>query len=245
MRNFKLVVEYDGTDFFGWQKQKGKRTVQGELERAAAETLGVPVVVHGAGRTDAGVHAWGQVCHFQAQTRLDPTRLGKAISSRLPPDIRIRAAQEVPLDFHARFSATGRSYGYYVRTEPTALWRRYFHVVNFEPDLEAMRQAAGFLIGEKDFASFTPASSTTGTTLCKLRRLEIRRTGVVVAFFIEADHFLHRMVRIMVGTLLEVGRGRYGPERLEQILGKRDRSLAGPTLPPQGLFLIEVHYGRG
>lgn len=242
MRNFKLVVEYDGTDFHGWQRQPGLRTVQGLMEDALESMFGERTVVQGAGRTDAGVHAVGQVCNFAAETPWTVREVGGALASRLPEDVRVRRADEAPADFHARFSATGRRYVYYLRTEPTAIWRRFAHVVPHALDIERMRAAAEPLLGEKDFASFTPARFD-APTVCDLRELDIRQRDEVIAVTLRADHFLHHMVRVVVGTLVEVGRGRMGPEQMTAVLCKKDRMAAGPTLPPNGLFLMEVEYG--
>ena len=153
MPNFKLRIEYDGTDFHGWQKQPGLRTVQGLIEDALESIVQERVPIFGAGRTDAGVHALGQVCSFVADTPRTPTQLGGGLSSRLPEDIQVREVQEVDPKFHARFSATGRRYIYNLRTEPSAIWRRYAHVVTYPLDLEAMQQAADRLVGRKDFTS--------------------------------------------------------------------------------------------
>ncbi|NIM20336.1 MAG: tRNA pseudouridine(38-40) synthase TruA [Candidatus Latescibacteria bacterium] len=243
MKNLKCILEYDGTDFHGWQKQQGQRTVQGVMEEAIEKIHGEKVQVHGAGRTDAGVHAWGQVCSFTIDTRLSVKRIARAVSSKLPGDVRIRSAEEVPLDFHARFSALSRRYIYYLRTEPTAIWRRFFYVVRYSLDAAAMKKAARYLLGERDFASFTTAqASKDGTTQCLLTELDVQQTGAVISFTAEADHFLHNMVRIIVGTLLEVGRGKILPEQLKEIACKKDRNAAGPTVPPNGLFLLEVEY---
>ena len=242
MKNIKFIVEYDGTDFHGWQRQQGLRTVQGEIERAIERFHGRTVTIQGAGRTDAGVHAWGQVCNFNIETDLPVERIKKAVASNLPPDIVLRLAEEAPADFNARFSAVGRSYIYYIRSEPTALWRRFFHVVHFSVDPAAMREAARFLLGDHDFASFTPVKSQDRPTRCRLSGLDIHQQDGISSFTLEADHFLHHMVRVMVGTLLEVGRGNIPPERIEEILSIKSREAAGPTLPPNGLFLLQVKY---
>jgi tRNA pseudouridine38-40 synthase len=244
MRNFKLLVEYDGTDFHGWQKQPGLRTVQGVIEDAVATIIREPAAVHGAGRTDAGVHATGQVCSFVAETPRAPREIGGALASLLPEDIRVHRVDEADLDFHARFSATGRRYVYYLRTEPTAIWRRFAHVVTVPVDIDAMRAAAAHLIGEKDFASFTPVQSTDVPTVCCLREIAIDRRDDVITVTCRADHFLHHMVRVIVGTLIEVGRGKLSAERVDAIVCKKDRTVAGPTVPPNGLFLAEVEYVR-
>ena len=244
MRNFKMLLEYDGTDFHGWQKQPGLRTVQGVMEDAVAAILDKTVQVNGAGRTDAGVHALGQASNFVAETEMTPEQMGKALASKLPEDIQVYAVEEVDLKFHARFSAVSRRYAYYLRTEPTAIWRRFAHVVPFALNLEPMKAAARYLVGEHDFASFTPSRSTSVPTYCKVLKANVRQDDEIISVTVEADHFLHHMVRVVVGTLIEVGRGKYPPEHVDQILCRKDRTAAGPTIPPNGLFLIHVRYDQ-
>jgi tRNA pseudouridine38-40 synthase len=238
----KLLLEYDGTDFFGWQRQPDLRTIQGTIEKALGEIFQQSLDIAGAGRTDAGVHAWGQVCSFKVETSLTADRIGRAVAAKMPEDIRIRAAEEVGEDFHARFSAQRRRYIYYVRTEPSAIWRRFFHVTPYALDVDRMKEAARGLLGEHDFASFTPAKSKDEPTSCLLSELNVRKDGPIIFFTLEADHFLHHMVRVVVGTLIEVGRGKIPPEHIEAVLVKKDRTAAGPTLPAKGLFLLEVEY---
>lgn len=242
MRNFKLILEYDGTDFHGWQKQPGLRTVQGVLEEAVTEIFGRGVQVNGAGRTDAGVHALGQVSNLVVDTTMTPEQIGKAIASKLPEDVQVYHVEEVDLKFHARFSARSRRYAYYLRTEPTAIWRRFAYVVNYPVDLERMKSAAELLVGEQDFASFTPTRSAGVPTHCHIFKANVRQDDEIISVTLEADHFLHNMVRVVVGTLIEVGRGRIPPEQIRRILSTRDRTTAGPTVPPNGLFLIHVSY---
>ncbi len=244
MRNFKIGIEYDGTDFHGWQRQPGLRTVQGLIEDAAATIFQQPVTVNGAGRTDAGVHATGQVGSVAVETLRMPGEIGKGLTSLLPEDIRVHRVEEVDGGFHARFSATGRKYIYYLRTEPTAIWRRFAHVVTCRLDIEPMRAAAGYLVGERDFTSFTPTRSNDVPTSCDVREIGIHQRDDVMAITVRADHFLHNMVRVIVGTLIEVGRGKTPPEHLEAILCKKDRTAAGPTVPPHGLFLADVEYDK-
>jgi len=242
MRNFRLRIEYDGTDFHGWQKQPGLRTVQGLVEDAVATIFHQRVSVNGAGRTDAGVHAIGQVCNFIVDTHYTAERAGRALAGFLPEDIQIRKADEVAPDFHARFDALNRRYAYYLRTEPTAIGRRFAHVVTYPLDIDAMRSAAGYLIGEKDFTSFTPTRSSDVPTVCDVKEVTVEQKEDVISIGVYADHFLHHMVRVIVGTLIEVGRGRIAPEHMEEILCKKDRTAAGPTIPPNGLFLVDVEY---
>ncbi len=242
VKNVKLLLEYDGTEFFGWQKQQELRTVQGVIEHALGGIFHSPLQVFGAGRTDAGVHAWGQVCNFKVDSPLAADRIGRAVGSKLPEDVRVRAAEEADENFHARFNALRRRYIYYVRTQPTAIWRRYFHVTSYSLDVGRMKEAARSLLGEHDFASFTPTKSKDDASHCLLSELNVQQDGPIISFTLEADHFLHHMVRVIVGTLIEVGRGKIPPEQIEEILGKKDRSAAGPTLPAKGLFLLEVEY---
>ena len=242
MRNFRLLVEYDGTDFHGWQKQPELRTVQGSLEHAVKEIFGKSVPVNGAGRTDAGVHATGQVANFVVDTKMTPEQVGKALAQKLPEDIQVYKVDEADMNFHARFSAKGRRYAYYLRTEPTAIWRRFAYVVTSPLDLDAMRDALSRMIGERDFTSFTPTRSNDVPTQCNLLKAELAREDDFITIEVEADHFLHHMVRVLVGTLLEIGRGRMAPEQIDEILVKKDRGAAGPTIPPNGLFLVRVHY---
>jgi tRNA pseudouridine38-40 synthase len=242
VKNVKLVLEYDGTDFFGWQKQQDLRTVQGEIESALSEIFQHPVKIIGSGRTDAGVHAWGQVCNFKVDSNLEAVRIGRALASKLPADIRVRAAEYVHEDYHARYSALRRRYRYYVRTEPTAIWRRFFYVTSYPLDADRMKESARCLLGNNDFASFTPTKSKDVDSHCLLTELDVRQNGPIISFTLEANRFLHHMVRVIVGTLLEVGRGKIPPEQIEVIMGKKDRNEAGPTLPANGLFLLEVEY---
>ncbi len=244
MRNFKLRIEYDGTDFHGWQKQPHLRTVQGVLEDAVATIFRGRVPVNGAGRTDAGVHAIGQVCNFVIDTDRTAEQVGRAIAGVLPEDVKVRRADEVGIDFHARFDAVGRRYVYYLRTEPTAIGRRFAHVVTYSLDVGAMRAAAGFLVGEKDFTSFTPTRSSDVPTTCDVKEIAVEQKDELISIMIRADHFLHHMVRVIAGTLIEVGRGRIPPEHIETILCKKDRAAAGPTIPPNGLFLVDVEYRK-
>jgi tRNA pseudouridine38-40 synthase len=242
VKNIKFILEYDGTDFHGWQRQQDLRTVQGVIENALVELFNQPIQIFAAGRTDAGVHAWGQVCNFKVDTDLAADRIGKAVTSKLPDDVRVRLSEEAEEEFHARFSALRRRYRYYIRTNPTAIWRRFFHVTTYSLDVELMKKAARNLLGENDFASFTPSKSKDDANHCLLSELDVQQSGPIISFTLEADHFLHHMVRVIVGTLIEVGRGKIPPEQIEVIMGKKDRNEAGPTLPANGLFLLEVEY---
>ncbi len=243
-KKFKIMIEYDGTDYCGWQKQPNARTVQGIIEKALSNITGKYSPVHGAGRTDAGVHASAQTAHFECRTRLGAVDIMAALAGNLPPDIAVTKCNEAPAGFHARFSALSRRYVYYTKIRPTALWRRYFHVLHFEPDLQAMRTAAREMIGRRDFKSFAASGKAGLSTICDMTGLDIIREGSVIYFQIESDRFLRKMVRTIVGTLLEIGKDKYPPELIEDILNKRNREAAGPALPPNGLFLTGVTYKK-
>jgi tRNA pseudouridine38-40 synthase len=243
MRNFKLTIEYDGSEFHGWQVQPDLRTVQGELGRALHELCGKSVKIIGAGRTDAGVHATGQVANVKFETRLEASALARALNASLPHDILIRKAEEVRLSFNARFDAQSRTYHYIFSSRPTALWRRYFYYYPGTLDVSAMRRALRLLIGERDFGSFCSRDDTCKTKICRVINADIVESPPLLTFRITADHFLHTMVRSLAGTLLDVGLGK--PRDMERIIGERDRAAAGRTLPPHGLYLVNVGYGAG
>lgn len=241
---YRAVVEYDGTDFCGFQFQPELRTVAGALETALSQLFDQPVKVSAAGRTDSGVHAAGQVISFPAHADFPIEKLVLALNAGLPDDVSVRAAARVPDGFSARFSALERNYTYVVwnRPEPSALARRWSHFEYRSLDLAAMRRAAAVLQGEHDFASFCGVPPSSGGTVRTLRALEIERDGALVRLHFRADGFLHRMVRIVTGTLLEIGGGRRAEAELPELLAARDRRLAGATVPPQGLFLVGVRY---
>lgn len=246
MRNIRCVVEYDGTDFFGFQRQPGRETIQGCLERAVATLTGEQVTVHGAGRTDAGVHAEGQVVNFFTTSRIPIERWPYALNSCLPGAIVVKAADHVSADFHARKSAVAKTYRYTIWNAPfpSALWGRFSYHVALPLDVAAMREAAALLVGRHDFAAFQAAGSTpVRSTVRHLQRLEIVRDGPRIDVVAKADGFLYHMVRNIVGTLLLVGGGRRTPEWVGEVLTSRRRELAGPTAPAHGLCLLLVEYG--
>jgi tRNA pseudouridine38-40 synthase len=245
MRAFKATVEYDGTDFAGFQWQHGERTVQGELERAIGMRSGACSRITGAGRTDAGVHALGQVVSFQADTPVPLERMALALNAVLDGDVKVRQVEEVDPAFSARFSASSRQYAYLIvnRRTPSALWRRYSAFCPDLLDVEAMSAAAASLVGERDFAAFTNQRVEGETTMRCVMRCTVSRLHGFVLVRIEANAFLRGMVRTTVGTLLEVGTGRRKPESVQEILSTGDRRLAGPSAPPQGLCLVRVRYG--
>lgn len=247
MRTYRFTLEYDGTDFEGWQRQpEGHRTVQAALEEALARVTGAPVAVTGAGRTDAGVHAAGQAASARLATRLEPDALRRALNAWLPGDVAVLELVPAPDGFDARRDARGKLYRYAIWNGPTAspLRRRRSHHRASPLDVAAMQRAAGALVGTHDFASFQAAGSSVRTTRRSLHRLEVRgRPGQGIDVEVEGDGFLRHMVRNLVGTLLEVGSGRRSPEDLPRVLAARQRSAAGPTAPPQGLTLVRVDFG--
>lgn len=246
-RTLKLTLQYDGTDYVGWQRQASGTSVQGLLEDALAPIDGGPVTVHGAGRTDAGVHALGQVCSFSLTASLEPARLTRALNAVLPPDIRVTGAEVAPDGFHARFSATGKIYDYRFVAGPVVspFARRYvWHVVQ-RLDLPAMRAAAAMLVGEHDFAAFQAARSKVHTSVRTIRRIDWSGAGTSedpLVMQVEGNGFLRHMVRNIAGTLVEIGTGRRAAEAMAEILHARSRSEAGPTAPASGLFLRQVLY---
>ncbi len=244
MRRIRLTVEYDGTDFAGWQRQPNGPSIQAAIEDALAQMTQQSVVVHGAGRTDAGVHALGQVLHFDTDGRIPLVGFRRGLNQLLPRSIAIVAAAEAAPDFDARRSARGKLYRYSIwnaDSRSARLARFTWHLPR-SLDVARMRRAAQTLIGRHDFAAFRAADCERKTTVRTLRRLDVVRTGDLVEIDVEADAFLKNMVRILAGTLAEAGLGRLSPEDVGRTLAARDRKLAGPTAPPWGLTLVRVHY---
>ena len=236
-------MAYDGTAYAGFQVQPNAPTVQGELERVLAVICAEPVRFTGAGRTDAGVHASGQVIDLRTTSGLGAAELERGVNALLPEDIAISDLEPAADHFHARFSATGRTYEYRIRNAPVRdpLWVRREHWHPGELDVAAMRAAAAHLVGRHDFAAFAAGESGERT----VRRAEWISEGSVLRFEIESDAFLRGMVRGIVGTLLWVGRGKLTVERFAEVLAAKDRALAGPSAPAKGLCLVAVRYGGG
>lgn len=249
MRHFKLTIAYDGTDFHGWQMQSGKPTIQGEVVGVLRRITQENVQVHGAGRTDAGVHALGQVASFRTQSALSATEFQRALNALLPPTIRIVGAEEVGPDFHARWSAIGKIYRYRLyrgKVVPPPLWHFVLHY-SFPLDEDAMRIAASRFVGPHDFAAFAASTGSEDddrerSTTREIYSSDISRSedGEELIYTVRGRSFLRYMVRKMVGTLLEVGRGRMVPDDILRLYQSRDRSKSGPTVPPQGLCMVEV-----
>jgi tRNA pseudouridine38-40 synthase len=242
MRNIKLVLEYDGTRFFGWQAQPNARTVQVELERSLALLTRESIRVLCAGRTDTGVHAYGQVVNFFITTNLPLKAFVNGTNALLPPDIRVLSAQEAPPEFHARFSAKSRSYRYVIRDHPSALQRLYSWYVSQPLDIEAMQQASNLILGEHDFKSFCHAEPDNPHFLCFVLQAVWKNVNDLLYFDIRANRFLHHMVRVLVATFVEIGKGRMNLVEFQAVCEAHDRGKAGPTAPAHGLFLMHVDY---
>lgn len=242
MKNYRLVVGYDGTNFRGWQRQPDGRTVQGVIEEALRKITGKRTVVHGAGRTDAGVHALGQTASFRGGYKLSDEVLLRALNAVLPSDVRIFSLAEAPADFHARRSARSKLYRYRIvnAPQPSPLDRSFVLHWPYPLRLGKMRQAAKLFARTADFTAFS--SNRDRSPVRTVTRSELRKSGDEIIYTIEAAGFLRYMVRTIVGTLLEVGRGRIEPEEVEEIFRRKDRSLAGPTAAAKGLTLIRVDY---
>ena len=247
IRTFKLTLEYDGTDFNGWQVQaNAPRTVQGAIEAVLSKIFDRPrVPVIGSGRTDSGVHARGQVAHFRVKTPMPPDEILRALNHHLPRDIVVVGAQEVDSSFHAQLSAVSKVYSYTIlnRRYPSALERNRCCFFPRPLQMKLLRQEAALFVGRKDFRSFANVDpSRTGGTVRTITRLEIRKSGDFIRITLESDGFLYKMVRNIVGTLLEVGSGRFPPGSVTTMLLARDRRAAGVAALPQGLCLEEVKY---
>lgn len=244
MRNILLDLSYLGTYFFGFQKQKNALTVQGLLEKTLEDITGEKVKVVGSGRTDRGVHALSQICNFHTNSRLTPQEFEKALNSLLPPQIRVNRALEVDENFHSRICAKGKIYCYFVWTDrilPPFLLNFAFHFP-FSLDSERMRASLHEIKGKHDFSSFAKAGSFKGNPLREIKRAELVEDPPLLCFLFEGSGFLQHMVRAIVGTILEVGRGKFHPGKISEILKSKDRRFAGPTVPPEGLFLVKVLY---
>jgi tRNA pseudouridine38-40 synthase len=251
MRYFKLTIAYDGTDFHGWQMQSSKPTIQGELVGVLRQLTRENVVLQATGRTDAGVHALGQVCSFRTQSSLSSGDFHRALNALLPPSIRIVKAEEVGPNFSARFSARGKIYRYRMyrgRVVPPMLWR-YVLYYPFPLDEDAMRAAAARFVGVHDFTSFAASTGSEEDDKERVMEREIYSTELVrspdneeLVFTVHGRSFLRYMVRKMVGTLLDVGRGKLKPEDIDRLYELRDRSKSGPTVPAHGLWMVSANH---
>lgn len=244
MKRIKLVVAYDGTAYSGWQLQPGVRTIEGELNRCLSSLFHEEIQVIGASRTDAGVHALCNVAVFDTEARIPGEKVCYALNQRLPEDIRIRESCEVASDFHPRHCDSKKTYEYRILNAPFAIPTRrlYTHFTYVPLDVELMKKGAAYLAGEHDFKSFCAVAAVVETTVRTITDIQIEKAGDEISIRVCGTGFLYNMVRIIAGTLMEIGRGSYPPERMGEILAARDRRAAGPTAPACGLTLIKYEF---
>lgn len=243
-KRVRLTVAYDGTRYHGWQLQNNGITIESELNRCLTELLGEEIQVIGASRTDAGVHALGNIAVFDTHGRIPAEKISYALNRRLPEDIRIQKSEEVPADWHPRRAAGRKTYEYRIcRGAHPLPTRRLYTLFSYRPiDVGRMAAAAAYLVGEHDFKSFCQAGAQSQSTVRTLYSAEVFEEGPEIVIRVCGNGFLYNMVRIIAGTLLEAGYGRLEPEAVAGILAARDRSAAGPTVPPQGLILVGYEY---
>jgi len=251
MRNIKIEIEYDGTNYKGWQIQQRRssgvgteKTIQGAIERVLSGILQEEIRIIGAGRTDSGVHALGQVANFKTKSKMPMAVMQRALNALLPKDIVIVDIEEAKADFNSRFDARSKTYRYEImnRNYSTAFDRLYQYHIPYKLDVKLMAKEARFLIGRRDFKSFQAADKRERMSVRNIRRLSVRKDGPVIIIDIEANGFLYNMVRNIVGTLLEIGRGKLPAGSMRKILRAKDRTKAGPTAPAKGLCLLRVRY---
>lgn len=244
MKRIKLDVAYEGSAYFGWQLQPGQPTIEAALNKALSELLGEDIAVIGASRTDSGVHALGNVAVFDTESQIPGEKICYALNQRLPEDIRIQSSLEIPLSFHPRKTISRKTYGYRILNRKIAIptERLYSTHVYYALDVSLMSRACTYLIGEHDFKSFCSVKTQVTDTVRTIHSLSVKKDSDVITIVITGSGFLYNMVRIIAGTLIEIGRGAYPPERMHEILRGCDRSLAGPTALPQGLTLLKIEY---
>lgn len=246
MRNIKLIIEYDGTNYCGWQVQENGPSIQAEIEKALFAVTGEKININGSGRTDAGVHAKGQVANFTTESSIPPEKFAYALNNKLPEDIVIKESAEVPLDFHARFSAVGKKYSYLVINTrfPSALLRNHAYHVNYceRLDIERVKIAAEAFIGTYDFSGFMASGSKVSNAVRTIYDISVEQEEELIRFIYKGSGFLYNMIRIITGTLLYTGIGKINPEDIRDIILSKDRERAGITVPACGLYLEEVYY---
>lgn len=244
MRNIKLTIEYEGTNYHGWQVQENAVTVQGMMIRAIKGLTGENINLIGCSRTDVGVHAKGQIANFMTNASIPPDRISYALNRLLPADIVVRKSEEVDCDFHARFCSKGKTYRYLIYNSqfPSALLRNRACHVSHGLSLESMAKGASFIKGCHDFSAFRASGSDVKSSVRDVRSLELYREGDLIGMVISGDGFLYNMVRIIAGTLIEVGSGRFQPADVKDIMESRDRRRAGRTASAHGLYLEEIFY---
>ena len=243
MRNLKITVQYDGTKYCGWQKQPNSPGIQGEIEYAIYEITKEKVNITGSGRTDAGVHALGQVANFKTNSNIPASRIPDALNAKLPKDISIIDCEEVDEDFHSRYSAKGKIYRYLIYNKPyrSPLYKDTSYHIRYDLDIDKMRSEAKSLLGTHDFKGFMSSGSSVKDTVRTIYDISITEKEDLIVLEVEGNGFLYNMVRIIVGTLVDIGRGRI-TKSMEEIIASGNRGESGHTAPAQGLFLKKVHY---
>lgn len=244
MKRVKLTVAYDGTNYCGWQVQPNGITVQEVLNQCLSEFTGENIETIGASRTDAGVHALGNVAVFDTEMRMPGDKFSFALNQRLPEDIRIQKSEEVDADFHPRYVKSQKNYEYRILNcrFPIPTERFYSHFTYIPLDVDKMKEAASYLIGEHDFKSFCGTGAQVKTTVRTVKEIQIEKSGDRITIRITGEGFLYNMVRIIAGTLMDIGGGLYPPEKMKEILEAKDRKKAGPTAPARGLTLMKIQY---
>ena len=244
MKRIGIVVAYDGTNYAGWQIQPNGVTIQGVLNETLSRLLGEDIQVMGASRTDAGVHSLGNVAVFDTNTRIPGEKISYALNQFLPEDIRIQLSEEVDPDFHPRYCDSEKTYQYRIlnRRFPVPTERLYSYFYHYKLDVDLMREATSYLIGQHDFASFCGSGAQVRSTIRTITSMEVWRDGDIITIQVQGTGFLYNMVRIIAGTLIEIGNGQYPPETIRTILDARSREAAGPTAPAHGLTLVGIRY---
>ncbi len=242
MKRILIKVAYDGTEYHGWQAAEGQETIAGNINRALKLLTGEDTEVQGTSRTDAGVHAKGNLAVFDTESTIPPERFSYALNTYLPMDIRVLSSEEVPADYHPRFLKTEKTYTYRLQTGemPDPLRQRYSWHISYPLDMAAMQEAAGYLKGEHDFKAFCSVHTDAKTTVREITDIGVSALSDEILITVKGYGFLYNMVRIITGTLVEAGRGRIKPIEIREILESHDREKAGPTAPPQGLTLMEI-----
>ena len=244
MRNIRITIEYDGKDFNGWQKQPNKLNIQGEIEKAIENITEEKVELYASGRTDAGVHSLGQVANFKTESKIPIEKMAIAINSQVKNSIRIVKAEEVDENFHSRYNCKKKTYRYVINNSSygSAVYRNFEYHMPVKLDYDKMKKAIKYFEGEHDFSSFKSSGTSSKSSVRTIYKAEIRKEGDRIIIELTGNGFLYNMVRIISGTLVDVGLGKIMPDDIENIIKMKDRSKAGKTLPPQGLFLVKVEY---
>lgn len=245
-RNIKIIIKYLGKNYHGWQKQFGEKTIQGEIEKAAEKVFKQKIDLIGSGRTDAGVHALGQTANFKIKNNIPEEKVLYALNSNLPKDIRVVDSREVDMEFHSRYNAIGKTYQYNIYNsriiDPFRKDTSYF--IPYKLDIDKILRSKDYFIGEHDFQAFMAAGSSVQSTVRKIFKINMTSKDNLISFNITGNGFLYNMVRIIIGTLIDVGRGKIEENTIENIILSRDRKFAGHTAKAEGLFLKKVYYNQ-